>query len=248
MTPLPSPFLRLPLAHRGYHDAALGRPENGLSAFRAAVDAGYGIELDLQPSTDGHAMVFHDPSLDRMTREFGPVRDRTASALGEIALLKSQDTIPTLGEVLDLVNGRVPLLLELKNQEHRDDAVLETATAKALAGYSGPVAVMSFNPVMVARLAELIPAIPRGLTTDDFNYEPLSKARREHLREMRDFDEVGASFISHDALDLDRAGVAEIKAQGFPILTWTVRSPEAEHKARRIADNITFEGYAAAFP
>ncbi|EKE44209.1 hypothetical protein OCGS_1725 [Oceaniovalibus guishaninsula JLT2003] len=247
---LPAPFLGLPLAHRGLHGA--GRPENSRGAIRAAIDAGYGIEIDVQSTADGDAMVFHDATLDRLTAHRGPVRHRGRADLSRIVLRDSDETIPPLTEVLKLVAGRTPLLIEVKDQTGAmaaGDGRLEAATARALAGYAGPVAVMSFNPHSVARLAELLPHVPRGLITGSWGdtwSAPVDT--RNRLRAIPDYDICGASFISHEADDLARPRVAELKARGAAILCWTIRSPEAERAARRIADNITFEGYAAPLP
>lgn len=252
--PLPPEFLRAPIAHRALHDRAARRPENSPAAIRAAVASGYGIEIDLQLSRDGVAMVFHDETLERLTATEGWLRDRTAAELGAIALRDADDGIPTLAELLKIIAGRVPLLIELKDQTLRmaeTDGRLEAATADALAGYGGPVAVMSFNPHMVARMADLSPAIPRGLTTsayDPDDWAPLPAETCDRLRPIPDYDRVGASFISHEAADLSRPRVAELAAEGAAILCWTIRSPEAEVAARRVAANITFEGYAAAIP
>lgn len=254
---LPEAFLRLPIAHRALHDASAGRPENSLPAIRAAVNAGYAIEIDLQPSADGVAMVFHDEDLARLTLESGPVSARSAADLQRIAVRHSAEPIPTLTQVLDAVAGRVPLLIEIKDQSGTmgpTDGVLESATAAALAGYSGPVAVMSFNPASVAHMQRLAPDLPRGLTTYAFPAEdfppgdPLLEARRRSLAAIEGYDAVGASFISHHWRDLARPRVAELAAQGAAILCWTIRSPAEEAEARRIARNVTFEGYSAAFP
>lgn len=251
---LPPAFLHLPIAHRALHDRAQGRIENSPAAIRAALAAGYAIEIDLQLSADGQAMVFHDEELDRLTHATGPVATRTAAELGQITLKDSTDTIPTLTEVLALVAGRVPLLIELKDQTltlGQSDGRLEEATARALASYSGPVAVMSFNPTMVAHMARLAPQIPRGITTSAYlpeDWPGIPEATCDRLRESPDYDAVGASFISHEAEDLSRPRVADLKAQGAAILCWTIRSPEAEAKARRIAQNVTFEGYASPLP
>ena len=152
--PLPAAFLTQPPAHRALHDSAAGRPENSRAAVRAAVAAGYGIEIDVQLSSDGQAMVFHDEDLDRLTSDCGPVRARTAAELGRTRLRDAEDGIPTLPEVLALIGGRVPLLIEIKDQTltmSETDGRLEAATAAALASYTGPVAVMSFNPHAVAQ-------------------------------------------------------------------------------------------------
>ncbi|QYK42349.1 MAG: phosphodiesterase [Paracoccaceae bacterium] len=251
---LPPAFLRLPVAHRALHDRAAGRIENSAAAIAAAVAAGYAIEIDLQLSSDGQAMVFHDDDLDRLTSETGPVAARSAAELAAIPLKDGQDSIPTLPEVLDMVAGRVPLLIEIKDQSgamSATDGRLEAATARALADYSGPVAVMSFNPHSILRMRDLAPGIARGLTTSAFDpdaWSPLPADTCARLREIPDYDATGASFISHEWADLSRPRVAALKAQGAAILCWTIRGAEAEGIARRIAQNITFEGYPAPIP
>jgi glycerophosphoryl diester phosphodiesterase len=250
--PLPPEFLALPLAHRGLHDRAQGRPENTRGAVRAAVEAGYGVEIDVQPSLDGHAMVFHDEYLGRLIGQSGEIGARTAADLGRLRVLGTAETIPTLREVLAIVAGRVPLLIEVKDQHGGMgpvDGRLEGAVAEALDGYAGPVAVMSFNPHSVAAMARMAPNVPRGLTTaayEGIDWGTTTEARRAELRRIPDFDTVGASFISHEAADLGRPRVAELKAKGAGVLCWTIRSPEAEAEARQIAQNVTFEGYLPA--
>jgi len=254
MTPLPPAFLKAPLAHRGYHDLAAGIPENSRAAFRAAIAAGYGIELDVQLTKDRRAMVFHDYGLGRLTAEKGPIRQRTSAELSAIPLTGGDETIPTLPQVLDLVAGQVPLLIEIKDQDGammHDVGPLEIAVAHALVGYTGPVAVMSFNPHAVEAFAAVSPDTPRGLTTCAYQPEdwPLLPAHVfVHLRETPYYDRVGATFVSHLARDLTRPRVRDLKTKGAKILCWTIRSPEAEAEAREIADNITFEGYAAPIP
>ncbi len=251
---LPADFLRLPLAHRALHQRSERRPENSPSAIRAALEAGYGIEIDVQGTADGQAVVFHDEWMERLTEATGFVKNYTAAELGRIRLRDCDDCIPTLPEVLALVAGRVPLLIEIKDQtDHmvETDGRLEAAVARALETYQGPVAVMSFNPHAVANMARLAPAIPRGITTAAYDYAgwaPLDPARCDELRAIVDYDRVGASFISHEAADLGRDRVAVLKAKGATILTWTITSAAMEAKARAVADNVTFEGYRAALP
>ncbi|PVA10161.1 phosphodiesterase [Pelagivirga sediminicola] len=249
MTALDPAFLRRPLAHRALHDLQAGRPENSRAAIRAAVDAGYGIEIDVQMSSDGVAMVFHDDDLDRLTDATGPIRARSAAGLAAIALTGGDEGIPTLAEVLALVAGRVPLLVEVKDQHGQMgpvDGVLEAAVARDLAGYDGPFAVMSFNPHSVNALRRAAPDVPRGIVSCAYRAEDcpeLPQDVRDRLRGIPDYARVGACFISHEWDDLDRPRVAELAAGGAAILCWTIRSPEAERAARRIAANITFERY-----
>ncbi|WP_371155464.1 glycerophosphodiester phosphodiesterase family protein [Jannaschia sp. 2305UL9-9] len=249
MTSLPDSFLRGHIAHRALHDRQDGRPENSLAAIQAAVDLGVAIELDVQPSADGQAMVFHDDTLDRLTAETGPIDARTADELTLIPLLGGHEGIPTLPQVLALVDGRVPLLIEVKDRDGQmgpNIGGLEDATLAALAGYSGDVALMSFNPNSVAYLAAQAPHIPRGIVTSaysDAHWPELTPETRAHLAAVPDLDRTKAAFISHEVGALTMPRVAEIKAQGLPILCWTVRSAEQEAQARQIADAVTFEGY-----
>ena len=251
---LPAGLLRLPVAHRALHDRAQGRIENSPSAVMAAVTAGYAIEIDVQLSADGQAMVFHDEVLDRLTAERGRVSARTAAALGRIGLTGGADVIPTLEAVLALIAGRVPALIEIKDQTDRmadTDGRLEAAVARALGGYGGEVAVMSFNPHSIAHMARLAPDVARGLTTSSYDpadWAPVPAAVCDRLREIPDFDRVGASFISHQGDDLDRPRVLALRAAGVPVLCWTIRSAEQEAAARQIAANVTFEGYMSALP
>ena len=153
--------------------------------------------------------------------------------------------------MLRLVGGRVPLLVEIKDQDGQmgpQVGQLEEAAARALCAYEGPLAVMSFNPHSVAAMAELAPDLPRGLTTDAFvpaDWPELTPDICERLRGIPDYDQVGACFISHKATDLSRSRVLELKAQGAALLCWTIISPEAERVARTIAYIIIFERYLA---
>lgn len=245
---LPASFLTAPIAHRGLHDVSAGVPENSRAAVEAAILGGFGIEIDIQLTADDAAVVFHDSSLERLTAGVGRVRRRTARDLAMLQLTGGDETVPGFAEVLALVRGRVPLLVEIKDQDGAlgpDVGVLEAAVARDLEGYDGPVALMSFNPHSVSALQTLAPEIPRGLVTDAFT-DPaweVPEGRRQSLQGIDDFDRVGACFISHSRRDLEADPVAALKARGVPVLTWTIRSPEEEAKARAIADNITFEGY-----
>ena len=241
-------FTRLPIAHRGLHDEAL--PENSMGAFRAAIAQGYGIECDIQRAMDGTPMVFHDYELGRLTDiENGTVAASTPAQLTKLHLLGSDETIPTLRQMLDEVAGRVPLLIEIKDPtiaSGPEVGSLPARVAEELTGYQGPVAVMSFNPHVIAAFHKVAPDIAVGLTTCGYEageWDMLDDDTRAHLAAIADFDAVGASFISHDRNDLDNPAVAGLKARGIPVLTWTIRSPAQETEARRIADGITFEQY-----
>jgi len=244
-------FIDRPIAHRGLHDVAANCAENSTKAFAAAIAGNYGIELDVQLSQDGQAIVFHDYDLGRLTDQAGAVAQRTAQELSRIPLKHDGDPIPTLQDVLAQVAGRVPLLIEIKDQDGAlgpNIGALEMATARALKGYAGDHAVMSFNPHSVAKMAELLPHVPRGIVTSAYtadDWPTIPQATRDRLRDIPDFDATGSCFISHEADDLDRPRVAELKEGGATILCWTIKSAQQEAAARRVVHNVTFEQYLA---
>ncbi len=244
-------FTAAPLSHRGLHDLTDGRPENSIEGIAAAIAHGYGIEIDLQLSADGVPMVFHDYHLGRLTAESGPVAQRTATELGKIILTGGKTGIPTFAAILKQVAGRVPLLVEIKDQDGEmgpNVGPLERAAASDLRNYAGPVAVMSFNPHSVTAFGKAAPDIARGLVTsayDPADWAPLPIAVCNRLRNIPDYDGSGACFISHEAEDLMRPRVADLKKSGAKVLCWTIRNAKQEAEARKIADNITFEGYLA---
>ena len=253
MPALDPAFLKIPIAHRALHDESQGVHENWRSAIVAAIDQGYAIEIDLQLSSDGRAMVFHDDTLDRLTDKSDDVSDYSAAELSQIKVGTGQDVIEPLEDILHLIDGKVPLLLELKDQSKqlsRTDGRLEQAIIDALSSYQGPVAVMSFIPHMIATMANLTSDLPLGLTTGGF-MDPtwgIDKEHITHLSQIADFDPTRYSFVSHFALELASPRIQWLKEQGTAIFTWTIRSPEAEAIARQTVDNITFEGYLAAHP
>lgn len=224
----------LPIAHRGLHDAADGRPENSLAAFRAAMDHGYAIECDLQIAADGAAMVFHDGDLQRMTGDARHLRDVESTALSNIRLVGSQEPIARLETHLELVAGKVPLVLELKGIEGHEAGLVE-AVAGALESYHGPVAVMSFSHTFCAAFAEALPHIPRGLTAmgDETTHE-------RHRKAMAEYD---LHFVSYHVDALPNAFVDDMRASGHSVITWTVRNQEQVERTFAHADQMTFEGF-----
>lgn len=243
-------FLTRPLAHRGLHGPGL--PENSMAAFRAAVAQGYGIELDVQPAADGTPLVFHDDALGRLAGREGVIASLSPAEAAATPLLGTTETIPTLSAVLDMVAGRVPVLVEIKDQDGSLGprmGALPGRVAEVLAfcqAQGHPVAAMSFNPHAAAGLRKAAPGVPVGLTSCAFapdDWPGVPQARRAALARLEDVPAVGAAFVSHDHRDLANPAVARLAAQGVPVLCWTIRSPAQETAARRIACNITFEGY-----
>lgn len=255
---LPDPFLEKPIAHRALHGVN-GAAENSLLAAKHAIRHGYGIEVDIQLSSDGDAMVFHDDTLERVTLQKGKILEKTADELAHIPLIgqtgdSACETIPTLSALLEVVSSQVPILIELKDQSGilgMTDGALERATLQALDGYLGPIALMSFNPHSIVWLSKLAPELPRGLITDAFDTQDWAKVPDKNLkvaRNMELYHKSNASFVSHNVDDLASSYLDLVRQAGDPVLTWTIKTPESEAKARRLAHNITFEHYLPEIP
>ena len=223
-------------AHRGLHGP--GVPENSLSAAAAAIARGLGIECDVQRSSDGQAMVFHDWDLDRLTAEHGPLANRSAAQLGAIALAGGADTIPTLRHLLDVVAGQVPLLIEVKSRRDRRIAALCLAVRRVLEGYRGPHAVMSFDPRVARWFAANSPETVRGLVVSEEGDKALSGRLRRHLALWH----ARPDFLAYDLRDLPGAFPKAQRRRGIPLATWTVRTAEQLARARDHADAPTVEG------
>lgn len=233
---------RIPVAHRGLHDAAAGVPENSLSAFRAAVDEGYAIELDVRLARDGVAMVFHDAKLERMCGRPERMGDLDSASLRRIALQSGDETIPMLEDVLALVAGRVPMLIEIKNYGTDPVGPLESATVADLADYTGALAVQSFSPLTVEWFRTNAPHLVRGqIATAPSEMTDLDDAQKQMLAQMLDHGFGAPQFIAYDVRHLPSPLTTRARAQGLPVLTWTVRDDAALARARAHADNIIFE-------
>jgi glycerophosphoryl diester phosphodiesterase len=227
-------------AHRGLHGE--GRIENSPSAFAAAIERGMGIECDVQRSRDGQAMVFHDWDLDRLTGATGPVKARSSDELARIALTGSGDTLPLLVQLLVQVAGSVPLLIEIKSKREVRYAPLCLAVRRALEGYRGPVAAMSFDPRVVRWFRVHAPHVVRGLVVTEEGQRTLSGRWRRHLALWQARPE----FLAYDVRDLPSRFAQTQRARGLPLLTWTVRSDELRRRAESHADAAIAEGAGVA--
>ena len=244
MTSAPDWLTERPIAHRGLHDRAAGVPENSLAAFRAAIQAGYPIELDVRQSADGRAVVFHDRGLARTTGVDGRIGGTSAAELAELRLHDSDEGIPSLAEVLDLVAGRVPIIVEIKSEAYCPHRIEQRVLA-ALRGYRGDYVVSSFNGRTLSRLWAHAPEVPRGLNCGQVSRHMSGLPWRERwaLRDVVDIHHGRPDFIVYDRRDLPCAPARRVRAAGLPLLSFTVRD---DNEARRLAphvDNIIFEGF-----
>jgi glycerophosphoryl diester phosphodiesterase len=236
-----------PIAHRGLHDAAAGVIENTGTAFTAAITCGFGIETDLQISADGEARVHHDDALGRLTEGSEPLAAMNAAAIGAARFKAATDRILTLGELCDLVAGRVPLVIELKSR-FDGDLRLAGRAAEVLADYTGPAAVMSFDPALIAAVRRLAPWLPRGIVAErhftHYEWDALSATDKFRLAFLLHAPRTRPQFVAYAIRDLP--AVAPLIARhgfGLPLLTWTVRSEADRLRAGRFADQMIFEGF-----
>ena len=222
-----------PFAHRGLHGP--GRIENSRAAFQAAIAARHGIELDVQISGDGQAVVFHDEWLHRLAVDEGMVRARTVAELARIRLRDSDETIPSLPEILALIDGRAPLLIEVK-APNREVGALCRAVSDALKVYSGPVAVMSFNPEVGRWFAKYDPARLRGLVVTE-----KGRPWRGGLKRRLSLWRSKADFLAYDIRDLPSRFAEAARRKGLKVTTWTVRTMADRARAAEHADQIIYE-------
>lgn len=249
-------FLR-PIAHRGLHGApAAGAVENTMAAFRQAIAAGYGIECDLRPARGGLPIVFHDETIERLIEGQGKVADIDAAALGCLSYRGvPEERIPTFAALLELVAGRVPLLVEIKSEWQPPDQGFLAEVARLAAAYSGPVALMSFDPGVIAPMRELAPCVPRGIisgnylkeSTEDHWWEHvLTRERAERLTHLLESGPAEPSFYAYDVNALPTPVTRYVRdVQRLPLFTWTVRTAAQHETARLHADAPIFEGFLA---
>jgi glycerophosphoryl diester phosphodiesterase len=236
-----------PIAHRGFHDAARGILENTASAFSAALANGFAMECDVQITSDGEAMVFHDDTLDRLMEGSGRLDAHTRAQLQSLPMKQGPDRMITLGELCDLVGGRAPLIVEIK-ADWGDDRRLEARVAQILGLYAGPVAVMSFDPGSMKAMRSLAPALPRGVTQesvyDDPEWDRLTAWRKFSLARLLHLPQSRPDFLAWYVKDLHyRVPRFARSVLGLPMLTWTVRSPADQARAGLYADQMIFEGF-----
>jgi glycerophosphoryl diester phosphodiesterase len=224
----------VPVAHRGYHDQNKTVWENTISAFSRAVEAGFAIECDLQLAADSVPVVFHDGDLERLCGIKGDVRERTSAELGMLAVGGTADKIPTLKQMLKLVAGRVPLVIEIKGRPGEDDGFAE-AVLEALEGYDGKVALMSFDHHILKDLKTAGSPYPIGLTAEG--------VKPEDFFRHDDAMHLGLDFISYFHGHLPNSFVTAQRQAGIPVITWTVRDGIARAHTYSHADQMTFEGF-----
>ncbi len=230
--------LKNPIAHRGLYNFEL--PENSIPAFENAVNHGFAIELDVRIIDDNNIVVFHDEKLSRMTDCDGYVSNLKSSDLADIKLDKTEFGIPTFEKVLETVNGKVPILIELKKAEKA--FTLEEKLLDMLKCYNGDYAVESFDPFSMQYFYKNAPTIMRGQLSCYFHHHDVDAPRRELklLKKLKCLDISHPDFIAYKVTNLPNKYV---KNAGLPVVAWTIKSELQAQKARDICDNYIFEGF-----
>ncbi len=236
-----------PVAHRGLHDAARGIVESTPSAFSAAISGGFAIETDLQLSSDGEAMVFHDDTLTRLTERSDDIRTLSAAELKTVRYKDTTDRMITLGDLCDMTNGRVALVVEIKSRFDGDRRLIRRI-AEIVHAYQGPLALMSFDPDQVLAIRDHVPDVPRGVVAERYyredEWQALPPQTVRGMLHLRHAFRTRPHFIAYwiNELPAPAPWIAQ-HIFGCALLTWTVRTPDQRARAARYADQMIFEGF-----
>lgn len=237
-----------PIAHRGLHDKTRGVLENTASAALAAIEAKCAVECDVQVTADGEAMVFHDFTLERLTEHSAPVDAMSAEAIGKLKMRESADRIMRLSDWLALIGGRTVAVIEIKSRFDGDMRLLQRVV-EVTREYREPFALKSFDPVVIEKLREIAPEIPRGIVAmndyKDRGHEPLSRVEVHALANLLHFSRTEPDFLSWHVSDLPCAAPYLCRTQlALPVMAWTVRTRDERERASLHADQMVFEGFA----
>lgn len=235
-------------AHRGYFDNDSAAPENSMAAFRAAIDAGYGIELDVQMSADGVPMVFHDGDLERMCGVSGKIWEYTCAELQQMRLLDTEETIPTFGEVLELIAGQVPVIVEYKLDRVNTD-VCQAGNA-LLQNYEGDYCIQCFHPLALMWYKKNAPEVVRGQLSQSFWEEEKyhGDALYALLSYMPENVVTRPDYIAYQFDDADNLSFRLCRAMGAKTAAWTLRDPADYEIAKEDFDLFIFDSFPLEAP
>lgn len=232
-----------PIAHRGLHGGNL--IENCENAFAAAIEKNYAIECDVQLTADGEAIVFHDDTVDRLLEGSGAVKNFTTKQIKNMAFKNGLGQVQTLVELFEQVAGRSTLVIELKTLWD-NNVDLSKRALNVIQNYKGPLALMSYDPLLISYIALESPATIRGIIGECSafdTYKTLPMAQSLELRQMTHLAQTKPHFISYYFRDLPHKPVTQFRSKGNPVITFTIRNPQQAADARRYCDQVTFQDY-----
>lgn len=238
-------LLNTPIAHRGLHGN--GVAENSMSAYKKAIEKGLNIEIDVHLTKDKNIAVFHDPTLTRVCGEDILIKDLTTAELKQHKLDGTKDTIPTLDELLELIDGKVGLLIEIKSKLSEDPSELCTTLVEKLKNYKGNYAIQSFSPKAVKWFRINKPCVIRGWLATNYEQSKFKKHIKFFLRignklfSKRFVRQCDVDFVAYNILSLPNRTIAKIRKKGMTFLTWTVKTDDHLKLAKQHADSIIFE-------
>lgn len=228
-------------AHRGLYDSKKKIPENSMLAFQKAIENQFAIELDVHLTKDHQVVVFHDDNMKRMTKKEARIEDCTYEELQDLTLQETTQKIPLLQEVLDLVKGRVGMIIEIKN--NRKVGPLERLVTEMLQSYTGDYMVESFNPFTVWWLKKHTPHIIRGQLSDRNESAFSSKMVRYLFGKMIFNPITKPDFIAYKIEDITPSFYEKYQRKGITVVSWTIRSEVQAKEAFSRSDAIIFENF-----
>ena len=228
---------KAPIAHRGLHKG-FTIPENSIAAFKKALQKGYSIELDVRVTKDKQVVVFHDKNLNRLTKSKKKIKNNTYAMLKNHTLYQTNQRIPLLSEVLDLVNGKVPIVIEMKNYE--EIGFFEEAVYDVIKEYKGDFAICSFNPEVINWFSKNHPKIKTGLIFGDIKKFEI---KYYNLVFLYRYLKLKPDFVSLDFKLIDTFIVNMCRFLNVPLVSWTVDGKRKNEKALHLVDNVIFEGF-----
>lgn len=228
-----------PIAHRGLFTDKI--PENSISAFKNAVKNKLPIELDVTCLVDGVPVIFHDEKLARMTGKDGFISNCSYADISKLTLLGTKEKIPTLKEALDAIDGKVPVLIEIKN--YSKVGAVEKSIWKVLQNYKGEYAVESFNPYTLEWFKKNAPKVKRGQLASFFKNKEIAGIKRFSLKRMLLNKKISEpNFIVYSAEDMPNKYVKKYYGV-MPVLAYTIKNEDEEIRMRDYCDNFIFDSY-----
>jgi glycerophosphoryl diester phosphodiesterase len=228
------------IAHRGLHSKDKTIPENSIAAISLAMEKGYGIELDINVLKDGTVVVFHDNNLKRLVGKDAYLKDLSVEDLRGLRILNTEEKIPTLSEVLQLVNGKVPLLIELKPLG--DNKLLCEKFIDTISGYKGKYAIHSFNPYIIYWFKKNHPSIIRGQITEFFRDDLKMKKITKYLMKTMFFNMfTKPDFINYGIQDLPNKYCDRVYKKGMCVISYASKNQKEFDTVKQHYDNSVFE-------